>query len=60
MQEETSTAADNSAHLGLKVQRGKSKVLKNNAATITTPKTLEGDGIEGVISSTYLGSIADK
>ena len=56
MQEKTNMIAANSAHLGLRVHRGKSKVLKNNAAVRTTPITLEGGGLE----DTYLGSIADK
>ena len=32
MQEKTSTVADISARLGLKIHRGKTKVLKNNTA----------------------------
>ena len=60
MQEKTSMAVDNSDRLGLKVHRLKSKVLKNNEIVITTPITLEGDGLEEVTSSTYLGSIVDK
>ena len=38
MQETTSTVADDSACLGLKVNGSKSKVLKNNAAVNTNPK----------------------
>ena len=60
MQEKTSTAADSSARTGLKIHRGKSKVLKNNSAISRTPITLKGDGLEEVTSFTYLGSIADK
>ena len=52
MQEKTSTV-DNSARLGLKIHRGKSKVLKNNAAVSTTPITLEGDELKEVTSFTY-------
>ena len=57
MQEKTSTVADNSAHLGLKVHRGKSKALKNNASVSTTPITQAGDALENVTSFAYLGSI---
>ena len=60
MQEKTSRVVDNSARLGLRVHRGKSKVLKNNTAVSTTPIILEGDGLEDVTGFTYLGSIVDK
>ena len=60
MQEKTSTVADNSFRLGLKIHRGKSKVLKNKAAVSTMPVTLEGGGLEGVTNFTYLGSIVNK
>ena len=60
MQENTGTAVDNSARLGLMVHRCKSKVLKYNAAVNKTPITLKGDGLEDVTSFTYLGSIVDK
>ena len=43
MQEETSTVADSSARLGLRVHRAKSKVPKNKAAVSIIPTTLEGD-----------------
>ena len=59
-QEKTSTVADDSARLVPRTHRGKSKVLKDNAAVGTTPITLEGDGLEDVTSFTYLGSIVDK
>ena len=36
--------------------RGKSEVLKNNAAVSTISIILEGDGLEDVTSFTYLGS----
>ena len=52
--------ADNSAHPGLKVHGGKSKVLKNDAGVSTTPTTLNGDALEDESSSTYLGSLADR
>ena len=60
MQGKTSTVADNSARLGLRVHRDKNKVLKNNAAVSTMPTTLEGDGLEDVTSFTYLGSTVYK
>ena len=60
MQEKIGTVANDSARLGLKVLRGKSKVLKNNAEVSTTPITLEGDGLEDVTSFTYLGNSVDK
>ena len=60
MQEKTNTVTDNLARLGLKVHRGKSKVLKNNAAVSTISIILEGDGLEDVTSFTYLGSNVDK
>jgi hypothetical protein len=41
------------------IHRGKSKVLKVNAAS-TTPIKLEGEALEEVESFTYLGSIVDK
>lgn len=59
MQEKTSIVADNSASLGLHINRGKSKVFKTNASS-NTPITVEGDALEEVDSFTYLGSILDK
>ena len=47
------------ACLGLKIHRGKSKVLKNNAAVSVTPITQEGIGLEDVTSFTYVGRIVD-
>ena len=41
MQEKTGAVADTSARLGLKIHRGKSKVLKVNTVT-DTPIMLEG------------------
>nr|KAG5689916.1 hypothetical protein BaRGS_015604 [Batillaria attramentaria]KAG5690405.1 hypothetical protein BaRGS_002362 [Batillaria attramentaria] len=55
MQEKTSMIADNSARLVLNIHKGKTKVLKINAATM-----LEGDALEEVENFTYLGSINDK
>jgi len=56
MQDKTSAVADASARLGLKVHRGKSKVLKVNTVT-DTPIMLEGEVLDEVESFTYLGSI---
>ncbi|KAK7098983.1 hypothetical protein V1264_003191 [Littorina saxatilis] len=59
MQEKTGIVADNSASLGLHINRGKSKVFKTNAPN-NTPITVEGIALEEVDSFTYLGSILDK
>ncbi|KAK7107318.1 hypothetical protein V1264_015265 [Littorina saxatilis] len=59
MQEKTGIVADNSASLGLHINRGKSKVFKTNAPN-NTPITVEGSALEEVDSFTYLGSILDK
>ena len=56
----TCTVADSSARLGLKVHRGKSKVLENNAAVNTTLTALDGDVLEEVTSFIYAGSVVDK
>ena len=56
MQEKTSTAVDNSVHLGLRVYRGKSNILKNNEAVSTTPITLDGDGLEDVTNKWVEGA----
>jgi hypothetical protein len=57
--EKTSTVAENSKKIALNIHRGKSKVLKGNAAS-TTPIKLEDEALEEVESFTYLGSIVDK
>ena len=57
-QEKTSTVVGNSARLGLQIHRGKSKVVKNNAAVST--KSIAQEGLEEVTSFTYLGGIADE
>ena len=59
MQEKASTVADVSARLGLKIHRGKSKVLKVNMVT-DTPIMLEGEALGEVETFTYLGSIVDN
>ena len=59
MQDKTNTIATNSARLGLSIHRGKSKILRVNAAD-TSPINLEGETLEEVEEFTYLGSIFDK
>ena len=59
MREKTSAVADASARLDLKIQQGKSKVLKVNPAT-GTPIMLEGEALDEVESFTYLGSTVDN
>ncbi|KAL6466641.1 hypothetical protein MHYP_G00244450 [Metynnis hypsauchen] len=59
MQEKTDIVAENSARLGLNINRGKSKVLKTNASN-ETPITVQGEALEEVRSFTYLGSILDN
>ena len=59
MQEKTNTIAETSARQGLKIHRGKSKILKVNEAN-TTPIRLEGEALEEVKSFIYIGNIADK
>ena len=51
---------DSSAHLGLKVHRVKSRVLKNNAAVSRTPITLDGDALEDLTTFANLGSIVNE
>nr|KAG5692146.1 hypothetical protein BaRGS_020694 [Batillaria attramentaria] len=60
MQEKTNMIADTSARLGLNIHKGKTKVLKVNAAANTGPIILEGEALEEVENFTYLGSIVDK
>nr|KAG5708502.1 hypothetical protein BaRGS_026229 [Batillaria attramentaria] len=55
MQEKTSMVAENSARLVLNIHKGKTKVLKINAAAM-----LEGEALEEMENFTYLGSIVDK
>ena len=59
MQEKTNMVADNSARLGLTINRGKSKVFRTNASN-NTPITVQGEALEEVDSFTYLGSILDN
>ncbi|KAH3888887.1 hypothetical protein DPMN_012930 [Dreissena polymorpha] len=59
MQEKTNMLADNSARLGLTINRVKSKVFKTNASN-NTPITVKGEALEKMDSLTYLGSILDN
>ncbi|XP_048582970.1 syntaxin-7 isoform X1 [Nematostella vectensis] len=59
LQEKTIIVADNSARLGLNINRGKSKVFKTNASN-ETPITVQGEALEEVDTFTYLGSILDN
>ena len=59
MQEKTSAVGDASARLGLKILKGKSKVLKVSAVTDTSI-TLESEALDKVERFAYLGSIVDN
>ncbi|KAH3714899.1 hypothetical protein DPMN_057601 [Dreissena polymorpha] len=58
MQKETNIVADNSARLGLTINRRKSKVFKTKASK-DTPITVQGEALE-VDSFTYFSSILDN
>nr|KAG5711663.1 hypothetical protein BaRGS_016845 [Batillaria attramentaria] len=59
MQEKTNHVAAASAQVGLNIHKGKSKILKTNAAS-NNPITLDGKALEKVEAFTYLGSVIDK
>lgn len=59
IQEKTTKLLCVSAQFGLKINRGKIKILKVNA-TSQEPVMLEGEALEEVDSFTYLGSVVDK
>ncbi|VDO55498.1 unnamed protein product [Schistosoma margrebowiei] len=59
MQEKTNSVAAASAAVGLNIHKGKSKVLRCNTAC-TDPITIDGEDLEEVKTSTYLGSIIDE
>ena len=59
MQEKTSAVADASARLGIKIHKGKNKVLKVNTVK-DTPIAQEGEALDKVEGFTYLGSIVDN
>ncbi|VDO81947.1 unnamed protein product [Schistosoma margrebowiei] len=58
MQEKTTSVAEASAAVGLNIHKGKSKILRYNAAC-TNPITNDGKALEDVNIFTYLGSIID-
>ncbi|VDO72529.1 unnamed protein product [Schistosoma curassoni] len=55
----TASVAAVSVSVGLNIHNGKTKVLKFKAEN-TNPITLDGETLEDVESSTYLGSIIDE
>ncbi|VDO67396.1 unnamed protein product [Schistosoma curassoni] len=59
MQEKTTSVATVLAVVGLNIHKGKSKILRYNTAC-TNPITIDGEELEDVKTSTYLGSIIDK
>ena len=59
MQGKTTRLAATSERTGLKINRGKSKVMRINT-TNENPITVGGEQLEEVDSFTYLGSVIDK
>ena len=59
MQDKTTELAAVSLQVGLNIHKGKTKVLRMNAAS-TDPVTLEGNALEEVETFTYLGSVINK
>ncbi|KAH3718505.1 hypothetical protein DPMN_061310 [Dreissena polymorpha] len=59
MQDKKNMVADNSARLGLTINRGKRMVFRTNASN-NTPITVQGEALEEVDSFTYIGSILDN
>ncbi|VDP27782.1 unnamed protein product [Schistosoma margrebowiei] len=59
MQEKTTSVAAASAAIGLNIHKGKSKILRYNTAC-TNPITIDGEDLEDVKTSTYLGSIIEE
>ncbi|VDP71868.1 unnamed protein product [Schistosoma mattheei] len=59
MQEKTNSVAAASAAVGLNIHKGKSKILRYNTGC-TNRITLDGEDLEDVKTSTYLGSIIDE
>ena len=61
VQEKTSTIADNSVRLGLKVHGDKRKALKNNSAVSATTLALDGDALEEMTLRFFcLGNVVYK
>ncbi|VDP33463.1 unnamed protein product [Schistosoma curassoni] len=59
MQMKTVSVAAVSASVGLRIHKGKTKVLKYNTNN-SNPITLDGETLEGVESFMYLGNIIDE
>lgn len=59
MQDETTELAATSAQVGLKIHKGKTKILKINTAS-EDPVTLHRSELEEVEAFTYLGRAIDK
>ncbi|VDP43206.1 unnamed protein product [Schistosoma curassoni] len=59
MQEKTTSVAAASATVGLNMHKGKSKILRYNTAC-TNPITIDGEDLEDLKTSTYLGSVIDE
>ncbi|VDP79100.1 unnamed protein product [Schistosoma curassoni] len=56
MHEKTTSIAAASAAVGLKIHKGRSKILRHNTAC-TNPVTIDGEDLEDVKTAAYLGSI---
>ncbi|VDP71150.1 unnamed protein product [Schistosoma mattheei] len=59
MQEKTNSVAAASAAVGLKIHKGKSRILRYNTVC-TNPIKIDGEDLEDVKTFTYLGSIIDE
>ncbi|VDP51866.1 unnamed protein product [Schistosoma margrebowiei] len=59
MQEKTTSVAAASATVGFNIHKGKSRILRYNTVC-TNPIKIDGEDLEDVITSTYLGSITDE
>ncbi|VDP57356.1 unnamed protein product, partial [Schistosoma curassoni] len=59
MQEKMTSVAAASAAVGLNIHKGKSRIIRYNTAC-TNPITINGEDLEDVKTSTYLGSIIDE
>ena len=59
MQTETTSVVAASAPVGLNIRKGKGRIPKYNTEN-DNPTTLDGETLEEVETSTYLGSIIDE
>ncbi|VDP25894.1 unnamed protein product [Schistosoma curassoni] len=57
--QETTSVAEASEAVDRNIHKGKSKILRYNTVC-TNPVTLDGEDLEDVKTSTYLGSIVDE